>query len=73
MRCNHAHKAMARIICSDGREQILEQCLDCGANVRGPGVWVARAEVRDPDSLPVLRDYRRKAVPQRGLFDTEGT
>jgi hypothetical protein len=46
-------------------EHLLELCLVCGTNARGAGRWVARAEVPDPDALPVLPG----AAPEPTLFE----
>jgi hypothetical protein len=33
---------------------VIELCLTCGRNARGPGRWVPRAEVPNADALPEL-------------------
>jgi hypothetical protein len=57
------------VICRDGREHVMSQCLDCGANALGR--WVARDRVpEDVADLPVAKDHRKP--PRRrepGLFD----
>jgi hypothetical protein len=35
-------------------EHIIEACSVCGVNRRGPGKWVSRSEVEEPDCLPLL-------------------
>ena len=49
-------------------EHLVELCLDCRANVRGPGAWVPRREVADPQALPLVP----AAAEQPTLFDLEG-
>jgi hypothetical protein len=75
-RCPHMRKQFGRVLCADGRTQVLESCLDCGANARGPGVWVPRSELRTPpEDLPLVADYRRRPAPpgnrQGDLFAQE--
>jgi hypothetical protein len=70
--CLHPARRFARIIARNGMSLVAEQCLSCGANVRGHGVWVPHHKLRVPlDSLPVLADYRSPANAPRqpGLFD----
>jgi hypothetical protein len=70
--CSHLRRQLYRqpFIRRDSSpgEHIVEKCLDCGANARGPGVFVPRAEVADPSALPVLPG-RQAAAQQPGLFD----
>jgi hypothetical protein len=74
-RCPHLRRQFYRVVARNGREQVTEKCLDCGGNPRGAGVWVPRSEVPvDPDTLPLLADYRQAAAApgrpvQRGLFE----
>jgi hypothetical protein len=69
--CTHPRREFGRVL-HDRGEHILERCTDCHVNVRGPGRWVPRSEVRDPDALPVFQDLRTSAVrggpAQRDLF-----
>jgi hypothetical protein len=72
--CSHLRRQMGRVIFADGSVHVREQCLECGANPRGPGAWVGRSELRVPlEDLPLLDDRRgREPGPgerQRGLFD----
>ncbi len=76
--CSHLRKALYRVIIRDGRTQIAERCLDCGMNPRGPGIWVPRAEVRQPiEDLPLLADRREddradhSGPQQQSLFAEE--
>jgi len=50
------------------RSPIGEFCPECGVNVRGSGVWVSRAKVFDPDSLPMWRPPLPKKTTSP-LFD----
>jgi len=70
MDCPHERRRLGLVISRDGREQIEEHCLDCHCNARGPGIWIAREKVADPESLPVLRDLRtpEDRGEQRTLF-----
>lgn len=70
----HRRKQLYRAIAGDGRTQIRETSLDCGANPRGPGIWVGRAELTVPlEDLPLLADHRksppRAGERQRTLFE----
>lgn len=67
--CRHPHRQMMRVVCVNGAVQVRELCLDCGVNVRGPGVCVPHAEVYDRNALPLLEDRRPRHDGQRHLFD----
>jgi hypothetical protein len=68
--CAHAHRRIYRVPWRTGQgEHLAELCSDCGANVRGAGVWVPRAEVPgDPAALPVAPG-RMTTSRQLSLFD----
>lgn len=74
--CRHERREFARVIGADGRTQVMERCLDCGDNARGPGKWVAASQVPvDPATLPVARDLRSAEAKgeQRTLFGGEAS
>ena len=71
--CSHESRAFFRQPWSTGDGQhVLEACTSCGANVRGPGVWVPRSEVlasgQNPDQLPQVPSRPQ----ERSLFDEGG-
>jgi hypothetical protein len=69
LRCKHKRTRLVRVIFRNGRGYVMEQCEDCGENVRGAGAWVPRAQVPGPISeLPVWKD-RRPRYDQPSLFD----
>lgn len=66
--CSHPRRQFYRVVIADGRTQVTERCLDCGANPRA-AAWVPRSEVPVPiDRLPLLSEGPRRP-PQPGLFD----
>jgi hypothetical protein len=68
-RCRHERSQFVRVVIADGRTQIMERCLDCGANARGLGRWVPRAELALPlEALPLLTDLRKRDRCQPTLF-----
>jgi len=69
MTCQHSPRGYYRLPFRVGSGyHVAELCRDCGANVRGPGVWVSRREiVGDPDQLPVAP--ARSKDRQASLFD----
>ena len=51
----------------------MERCDECGANARGPGVWVSANELYrlgiKREALPVFKDLRTpEAKGQQGLL-----
>jgi len=56
--CCHAFTEFGRVVFRGGGFHLVERCKVCHANVRGAGVWVARSEVPDPESLPAFGDSR---------------
>jgi hypothetical protein len=59
LRCTHERTRLGQVIARNGIVHVEEQCLDCGANVRGPGHWVPHGEITRPVAeLPILRDLR---------------
>lgn len=63
--CNHVKTEYGRVIFSGGSYHIVERCVECLANVRGPGVWVSRALLTvDPETLPVFSD--RRSAEEKG-------
>lgn len=72
MGCTHERRRFGRVILRDGRQHLMQQCLDCGENARGEGRWVKAEEIPDPiHTLPVLRDHRsaESRGEQPSLFD----
>jgi len=68
-RCPHSRRGIYRVPwASGGGEHLVELCEECGANVRGAGVWVKRSEVRDPASVP-LAPGKTVSTKQPSLFD----
>ena len=72
-RCPHLRKQLGLVKHRNGAHR-MEKCLDCGANVRGAGVWVSKAECPADDSaLPVFADHGKEAegegLRQRSLFE----
>lgn len=66
--CRHTRRQLYRKDFASGTGyHVVELCLDCGRNARGPGVWVARFEAPDPDALPRLPAGGSPGQP--GLFD----
>jgi hypothetical protein len=68
MLCRHEQTEFGEVIGRDGRSQVEERCVLCRQNVRGAGVWVARATLPTPGKLPVFRDMRKKPPPGNSLF-----
>jgi hypothetical protein len=70
--CRHDNTQIYRQPFADGGgAHLIELCLDCGANPRGPGRWVPRSEAitrgLDPDALPIAPNSERAQQPS--LFD----
>jgi hypothetical protein len=65
--CDHRRGHYYRIPFERGTGyHVAEHCSTCGVNVRGPGVWVPRRELDDPDALPVWSGRRED---QPSLFE----
>lgn len=59
MVCYHPRREFGRVIARNGAVHVMERCAECQVNVRGPGRWVARTDLRQPaESLPVFEDRR---------------
>ncbi|HEY7427432.1 MAG TPA: hypothetical protein VH682_24575 [Gemmataceae bacterium] len=66
--CLHSSRAYYRQTWSNGNGQhVIEACVRCGANMRGSGRWVPRAEVLavgiDVDLLPLAPAKREEQLP----------
>jgi hypothetical protein len=71
--CPHPRTALYRQPWSSGEgEHLVELCLTCLSNARGPGRWVSREEIRrlglNPDELPQVPSRQQ----ERSLFDLQG-
>lgn len=69
--CAHSQTEYGRVVFAGGGYHIIEYCLACRANVRGPGVWVPRAELDlNLDHLNVYSDRRssEEKGEQKTLF-----
>jgi hypothetical protein len=66
--CPHLSRAYYRQPWTSGQgEHVIEACIRCGANVRGPGKWVPRSEVLalglDVGRLPLASARQRPEQP----------
>jgi hypothetical protein len=71
--CNHPSTRYYRrpyLVGRQTREHIVELCIACGRNARGPGRWVPRRAVRHPELLPEL-PAAAEAQPLPDLYGEE--
>lgn len=72
------HKCLSaqfyKVICRNGMEHFAELCVECGKNIRGPGVWVPKSQVSCPDKVPILKDNSSKDTEkQPSLWDAQNS
>ena len=73
-RCHHPRPSYFRVLFRIGTGyHIALLCIDCGMNLRGPGVWVPRREIQgDPDALFESPWHLRPSAAEPSLFGEAG-
>ena len=49
---------LVKDIKTDGSEQFWFKCLSCEANAKGPGTWIPKRSIINPDKVEINNDYR---------------
>ena len=67
MNCAHTSTEFRRRLFRGG-EHLIERCVACGVNVRGPGRWVPRAELIGRGIVIADLKLDQEATPQGSLW-----